>query len=215
MLFGLALLFDVGSRDGRRALLAGIGTIIVASLLALIPNPQVFGQFLDAFLKPSEGSTTSVRDWELPLLAFDVRVWLDERFSPERLETNAHGFFWFMFVPIMVASVVWIIRRARRTQPWDWAEAMPGLVLASLLCAPYGAWTFDMVLLLVPWVHGLHRALRTRHALTIVVGFFKRADHRHHFIGHQHIEGGCLVRADAIILVARCPVVVTIPYNRT
>ena len=167
LLFGLALLFDVGTRDGRRALLAGIGTIIIASVIALIPNPHVFEQFLDALLKPSTGSTTSVREWELPLLAYDVRVWLDGRFHPNRPETEAFGFFWVMFVPIIVAAIIWI---SRRKQPWDWAEAMPGLVMVSLLCAPYGAWPFDMVLLIVPWVHGLHEVLRTRRWLPISVG---------------------------------------------
>ena len=171
LLFGLALLWDVGSREGRRALFAGIGTIIVASLLALIPNPHVFGQFLDAISSPSAGSTTSVRAWELPLFAYDVRLWLDTWVNPNRPDDESLGFFWIMFVPIAVVALVWIVLQVRRTQPYDWDEAMPGLVLVSLLCAPYGAWTFDMVLLIVPWVHGLHRALQTRRLIPILVGF--------------------------------------------
>jgi hypothetical protein len=36
---------------------------------------------------------------------------------------------------------------------WNWSHELPRLVLVSLICAPYGAWGFDLVLLLVPVLH--------------------------------------------------------------
>jgi hypothetical protein len=38
----------------------------------------------------------------------------------------------------------------RRHSRWDWDEQLPPLLLASLLTAAYGAWPFDLVLLLLP-----------------------------------------------------------------
>jgi hypothetical protein len=37
----------------------------------------------------------------------------------------------------------------RRRRGWDWGEQLPLLLLASMLTAAYGAWPFDLVLLLV------------------------------------------------------------------
>ncbi len=59
---------------------------------------------------------------------------------------------WVMFLPLLAALPVvvgyWWVRR----KEWNWTSEMPRLVLASLLTAPYGAWGFDLVLLLVPVV---------------------------------------------------------------
>src|SRR5262249_61193621 len=38
---------------------------------------------------------------------------------------------------------------ARRRQ-WDWSEQMPLVVMVSFLTACYGAWPFDLVVLLLP-----------------------------------------------------------------
>jgi hypothetical protein len=68
--------------------------------------------------------------------------------------------FWVQFVPLAVGCGLllpywWLRRRA-----WDWAVELPRLVFASVLLAPYGAWIFDLTVLLVPvvaaWVRVLH-----------------------------------------------------------
>ena len=37
-----------------------------------------------------------------------------------------------------------------RRKNWDWSVELPRLVFASVLLAPYGAWIFDLTVLLVP-----------------------------------------------------------------
>ena len=74
-----------------------------------------------------------------------------------------------MFVPPLLATIGFTIQRWWNRRRWNWPDALPGLVLVSLLCAPYGAWPFDMVLLLVPWVHSLAVAVRTRAVVPMAV----------------------------------------------
>ena len=67
------------------------------------------------------------------------------------------GKFWLQFVPVL-GGVAWFAahwHRHRRT--WDWGEQVPWLLLVSFVTSPYGAWHFDLVLLLVPLIH---RAVR-------------------------------------------------------
>ena len=167
-LFGLALLYDVGSREGRRSLAAGVGTVIVGGLIALIPNPSIFHHYIESITHPSTQSTISVRDWELPLLSYNVREWLSNRYYPEiKIDGGTVAFFRVMFVPPLIATILFTIHRWRNRATWHWPNALPGLVLLSLLCAPYGAWPFDMVLLLVPWMHALSIAARTQAVVPI------------------------------------------------
>jgi hypothetical protein len=63
------------------------------------------------------------------------------------------GRFWLQFVPVLV-GVGWFAARWRaHAHAWDWGEQLPWLVVVSFVTAPYGAWHFDLVLLLVPLVH--------------------------------------------------------------
>jgi hypothetical protein len=56
--------------------------------------------------------------------------------------------FRLQFVPL-AAGLVWFAWHYRRkAAAWDWAEQLPLLMLVSFVTAPYGAWPFDMVLLL-------------------------------------------------------------------
>ncbi len=61
--------------------------------------------------------------------------------------------FWLNAVPLGL-GLIWFARHYRkRRHSWNWAEQMPMLVLVSFVTAPYGAWHFDLVLLLVPVIH--------------------------------------------------------------
>ena len=57
--------------------------------------------------------------------------------------------FGLQFVPVVLglAWFAWHWWPQRRT--WDWAAEVPTLLLVSFLTSPYGAWHFDLVLLLV------------------------------------------------------------------
>jgi hypothetical protein len=60
-----------------------------------------------------------------------------DRFGLQFL-TLVPGLAWFM--------VEWLLHRA----DWNWKERLPALLFASLLIAPYGAWPFDLTVLLIP-----------------------------------------------------------------
>jgi hypothetical protein len=66
---------------------------------------------------------------------------------------------WLPFVPVLpgLAWLAWYWRR--QAANWNWDRCLPALLFASLLTAPYGAWPFDLVLLL-PAVFQAALALR-------------------------------------------------------
>jgi hypothetical protein len=63
-----------------------------------------------------------------------------------RLAFGEH-LFRLQFVPILV-GLAWFAWHWRKTTEWHWREQLPLLLLVSFVTAPYGAWPFDMVLLL-------------------------------------------------------------------
>ncbi len=119
-------------RDARdtRMVLGGALAGLLATALPLVFAPQVVAQYADAMgNRPPE-------QWLSPTLGSVLRLLFGE------------GRFGLQFVPVAagVAWFAWHWRRAGRT--WDWAEQLPLLLLVSFVTAPYGAWPFDLVLLL-------------------------------------------------------------------
>jgi hypothetical protein len=120
--------------DRRRwGVLAGAAlTGLAATAVALWFNPHVLGQYWDTLT-----SRPPVQYYS-PTLGTLLRLALgEEHFGLQFLPPLA-GLAWLAFA--------W--RQHRRT--WDWGQQLPVLLLVSLLTAPYGAWPFDLVLLLVP-----------------------------------------------------------------
>jgi len=159
-IFGLAMILEGTTRPGRRVLLGGIVTIILASLLALIPNREIFRDFIEAFRRPNTHTTPSVTEWALPLVSYKLRVWIDD--EQFRLQ----------FIPIAVLAVLlvpyWWIRR----QAWDWSIETPRLVFASLLAAPYGGWIFDLTILLVPVIQAFVAVTRMPRSVPMILAAF-------------------------------------------
>jgi hypothetical protein len=70
---------------------------------------------------------------------------------------------WLQFVPMLLA-LAWAGPywwRQRRT--WNWGEQLPLLLLLSLMTIHYGAWSYDMVILLVPLVQAAVWTLELPH----------------------------------------------------
>jgi hypothetical protein len=146
--FGVLLLADAVTRRGRLVLLAGGSAILAALGVALLADPHVIGQYLAATRNPGSGATP-LTAWELPVPAYWLR------------KAIALDLFWIQFIPcgaVCVALLVWRVAAGRR---WDWAKALPLVVAASALAAPYG-WTFDWTVLLVPVVWAVSRAAAGR-----------------------------------------------------
>jgi hypothetical protein len=161
-LFGLAVLLDVGTRSGRRVLLGGAAAVLVGSAIALVPNPDVFSEFLAALTRPHSHDAPAVTEWQLPLISYRLRVGLEERLG-ESVP------FWVQFLPVAAGCLALVPYWWARRLTWDWTSETPRLVLASLLLAPYGGWIFDLVLLLVPVMQAFVLAIRSGRLVPIAV----------------------------------------------
>jgi hypothetical protein len=127
---GLALL--LWCRDRRRwgvpatALLTAGG----ATAAALTFNPHAVTQFWHVLVHRPPAECLS------PSLGAALRL----AFGMEH--------FWLQFLPPLL-GVLWLVPYwGAHRKTWDWAEGTPLLLLTSLLTSAYGAWAFDLVVLL-------------------------------------------------------------------
>ncbi len=118
---------------GRRwKVLGGIAASVMgASIIAFAPNHSGFAQY--QYLM-----TSAPPAFESPTISSILRVFANTPGSwPQYAPT---------FAGVLVAAVAW----HRRRDAWDFRRELPWLVAASLFVTAYGAWSFDLVLLLVP-----------------------------------------------------------------
>jgi hypothetical protein len=135
----VAFLFE--QRRGR-FWLAGAATVLIALVPPLLCNPAVLWQYVDALLHHPPAQ------WISPTIGSMLRL----AFGPEK--------FWLQFVPPLVGLLWFVPHWLRHRRNWDWAEQMPWLLLASFLTASYGAWPYDLVVLLVPVIEAAARLVR-------------------------------------------------------
>jgi hypothetical protein len=110
----------------------GLLTGLLAIGVALLLNPHVLSQYYYTFTHQPPAQYRS------PTLGMALRLLLGEEHF--RLQFLA-----------MIPGVVWLALYWKRNRDaWDWSEHLPMLLLASMVTAPYGAWLFDLVILLVP-----------------------------------------------------------------
>jgi hypothetical protein len=132
LFFWLALGLWAVDRRRWTVLAGGAVAGLAATGVALLLDPGVLGQYREML------TATPPVQYRSPTWGTVLRLLFgEERFGLQFLAPLA-GVVWF--VPM------WL--RHRRT--WDWGERLPALLFASLLTAPYGAWPFDLVVLLVP-----------------------------------------------------------------
>jgi Glycosyltransferase family 87 len=105
-------------------------TLIMACLLAA--NPHLMSQYLECIREHSP------RDCRTPTLGALVR-WVFGRDQ-----------FWLQVLPLVVGVAWGTLYWLKRRNDWDWSRELPLLLVVSLLTAPYGAWPFDLVVLLLP-----------------------------------------------------------------
>ena len=159
--FGLMLLLDatVSSRT-RRTILGGGIAILFAAAAVWLYNPMVYGYYFDSLGAPSSDKHMSVRDWYQPLVSY----WFREAVAP--------GNFSVQFVPTLLASLALILLWLRSRQPLDWPRRLPGLIFISALCAAYGAWIFDLVVLLIPVIQAaalLNDSIAGKHSRSLAI----------------------------------------------
>ncbi len=153
-LLWVAMLADALARRRFAMLGAGVGVGLVTALIPLLANPDVYGQYAAALRDHPPAEWVSLTLGTLLRVAFGAEL------------------FGLQFVPVALglAWFAWHWWPRRRT--WDWAAELPTLLLASFLTSPYGAWHFDLVLLLVVVLRraGNPAALRLRWAYFAMCG---------------------------------------------
>jgi hypothetical protein len=123
----VGLLIDAArSGEGRRVVLGGVLVGATAAVVATVPNPAVWGQYLHRTAAPGSDIHYGLADWFNPL----VGAWA-------RRAVPGHPF-WVQCVPTALAAVGfgaywWACGRTR-----DWPAALPRVVVLGLLTAPYG-----------------------------------------------------------------------------
>ncbi|HKI33776.1 MAG TPA: glycosyltransferase 87 family protein [Gemmataceae bacterium] len=149
------LLWAVRARRWSVLCGAALG-LVVATGLALAPNPNVLGEYADVMTHHPPAECLS------PTLGSVLRLF----FGRER--------FWLQFLPPML-GVAWLVPHwLRHRCAWDWQEQLPLLLLVSLLTTSYGAWPFDLVVLLLPVLGtaaALSGAVRRSRALGVLAGY--------------------------------------------
>lgn len=141
-LFWLALLLWAVERRRWALLMGGILTGLIATLIPVLSNPQVLDHYWNTI------TTRPPDEYRSPTLGRLVRMALSEDVFRLQFVALVPGLVWF---------AIWWPRQHRA---WDWGERLPLLLLVSMLTAPYGAWPFDLVILLVPVIQvaaRLHR----------------------------------------------------------
>ncbi len=155
---GLALLLWAIDRRRWSVLAGGALMLAVLTAIPLACNPQVLRQYQDAMTQ-SPPRMLSPTPGALLRLAFGLdKLWL--QYVPA-----GFGLLWFAF------------HWARHRRRWVWGEQVPVLLIASFLTASYGAWQFDLVVLLIPvlqlaaWVSRPERSRDVSFALMAFLGF--------------------------------------------
>ena len=125
-----AILCDALARRRGGMILGGLIAGILATLIPLAFNSLLLNQYADAMANRPPAK------WLSPTLGSLLRL----AFGEEQFRLQ------FVSVLIGLAWFAWYWKQAG--PHWNWTEQLPVLLLVSFATAPYGAWPFDMVLLL-------------------------------------------------------------------
>jgi Glycosyltransferase family 87 len=125
-----AILCDAVTRGRWRMLLGGAVVGLACAALPLIFDPHVWQQYADAL------GNRPPAQWVSPTLGTVLRLVFGEEL------------FRLQFIPMLLGLAWFAWHWRKRSSEWNWTEQFPLLLLVSFVTAPYGAWPFDMVLLL-------------------------------------------------------------------
>lgn len=130
-LFWAALIvWAVGSRRWRLIAAGGLAGVVLTATAAAF-RPSILAEYWVTARETPAGYMS-------PTLGYLLRWTLQSPSFAWQFVPALPGFLW----------LAWYGWRHRRD--WDWPSRMPLLMLVSALTAAYGAWLFDLVILLVP-----------------------------------------------------------------
>jgi hypothetical protein len=150
-LLWIAVALDAVQHRRTRIVLGGILGGIVFTLIPMAFNPDVWSHYFAAYRDHPPTQWVSLTLGSILRFAFGERH------------------FWLNFVP-MILGIAWFANHWRKhSRDWNWTEQMPAILLVSFATAPYGAWHFDLALLLIPILHsaGTLSGPRRRFALAL------------------------------------------------
>jgi hypothetical protein len=131
-LFWLALLFWVVQQRRWWIAAGAVVTGLTLTAVALAFDPAILGQYWHT------ATTTPPAQYRSPTLGTFLRMAVGD------------GAFRLQFVSLVPGLIWFVPHLLRHRRNWDWDAQLPLLLLVSFLTAPYGAWPFDLVVLLVP-----------------------------------------------------------------
>jgi hypothetical protein len=133
-LIGLAILAWSIERRRWSVLFGALAGLLLATVIPFATNPAVLGQYWEAL------SQHPPRRFYSPTIGTFLRLWL----GPDK--------FWLQLVPVIL-GLAWLTGYwLRHRRHWQWSEQLPVLLLVCYLTAPYGAWPFDYVVMLIPLI---------------------------------------------------------------
>ena len=139
LLFAIVLLLWIVSRRAYWIAAGFTAALIAGGAIALLFDPQIWSHY--ARMMRTEGMLNEY----IATLSVTLRFLIDRRAA------------WLQFIPTFVASswAIWYFwsRRAR----WNWMDHGLLVLLVSVMCAPYG-WFFDESVLLPAILTGVWRA---------------------------------------------------------
>jgi Glycosyltransferase family 87 len=136
-LIWIAIGLDALARGRWRVLIGGAATGAICTVIALVFNQQVWQQYSDAL------ANRPPAQWVSPTIGTLLRLAFGEELFRLQFVPVVLGLVWFVWY-----SQRYFRRNSSEAPVWDWCEQLPLLLLVSFVTAPYGAWPFDMVLLL-------------------------------------------------------------------
>ena len=135
MLWALGPWTDARAQAARarsRVLTGGMLTGLVATIVPILFNPEVCQQYWFAVTRHPPEEWVSLTIGAILRLLFGA------------------GLLWLQLVPAIPALIWFGFHWRKHHANWAWGEQMPLLVLVSFLTTFYGAWPFDLVILLLP-----------------------------------------------------------------
>jgi len=122
--------------DRAKVVAGGLAAGLLATLIPLACNSDVLAQYWAAM------THRTPEQWKSPTLGSLLR------------EAFGEAEFRLQFVPT-VLGLSWLAVEAwrQRATEWRWGDRMPLLLLVSFATASYGAWPFDLVILLPAVIH--------------------------------------------------------------
>jgi hypothetical protein len=151
-LFWIVLIIS-GLRRDYRVLLGGVIAGLIATLIPMLFNPQVLQQYVQ------ELSQRPPAQWKSPTLGTFIR------------KIEGPDQFFQQFIPPLL-GLIWLAWYAwrSRNRKWNWNDQTPILLLVSFVTAAYGAWPFDLVILLPAVIHVAAGIARQPHPQSIAMG---------------------------------------------